>query len=47
LTGVDVTMGEAGFEPAKAEPDGLQPPSFDRLDTPPRRDFDSRDGCSA
>src|SRR5436190_7115426 len=30
-------MGEAGFEPAKAEPDGLQPPSFDRLDTPPWR----------
>src|SRR5687767_12767246 len=28
-------MGETGVEPAKAEPDGLQPPSFDLLDTPP------------
>src|SRR5436190_10444411 len=28
-------MGEAGVEPAKAVPDGLQPPSFDLLDTPP------------
>src|SRR5438132_12290808 len=28
-------MGEGGFEPPKAEPDDLQSPSVDRLDTPP------------
>ena len=32
-------MGEAGFEPAKAEPDALQAPSFGRLDTPPASRF--------
>ena len=41
-----VRVGEAGFEPPKAEPDGLQPPSFDRLDTPPAGAHDSRRRCA-
>ena len=39
-------MGEAGVEPAKAKPDGLQPPSFDLLDTPPAA-IESRGGPCA